>query len=155
MPVACCHVTTHGCACCHMTAHDCGLLSYDYTWPSTWPWLAVICLHMAKHMAMACCFASNVQSHLTASHMFAWLSCSCKKLLKFHCQECVSKQWQEICMRLKHRRDEGSSGRQKKARISFEHLHWIWIRISISKWNWRYISAATNTSKRREISQSE
>ena len=29
-------------ACCHMTAHDCGLLSYDYTWPSTWPWLAVL-----------------------------------------------------------------------------------------------------------------
>ena len=25
-------------------------------------------------------------------------------------------------MRLKHQRDEGSSGRQKKARISFEHL---------------------------------
>ena len=77
---------------------------------------------MAKHMAMACCFASNIQSHLTASHMFAWLSCSCRKLLKFHCQECVSKHWQEICMRLKHQRDEGGSGRQKKASISFEHL---------------------------------
>ena len=75
---------------------------------------------MAKHMAMACCFASNI--HLTASHMFACLSCSCRKLLKFHCQECVSKHWQDICMRLKHQRDEGSSGRQKKARISFEHL---------------------------------
>ena len=76
---------------------------------------------MTKHMAMACCFASNIQSHLTASHMFAWLSCSCRKLLKFHCQ-CLPKHWQEICMRLKHQRDEGSSGRQKKARISFEHL---------------------------------
>ena len=57
-------------------------------------------------------------------------------------------------MRLKHQRDEGSSGRQKKARISFEHLD-MDKDISISKWNWRYISAATTTSKRREISQSE
>ena len=55
-------------------------------------------------------------------------------------------------MRLKHQSDEGSSGRQKKARISFEHLD---MDKDISKWNWRYISAATTTSKSREISHSD
>ena len=55
-------------------------------------------------------------------------------------------------MKLKHQSDEGSSGGQKKARIRFEHLD---MDKDISKWNWRYISAAITTSKRRELSQSE
>ena len=54
-------------------------------------------------------------------------------------------------MRLKHQSDEGSSGRQKKVRISFEHLDMdkdIYLQVELEV-------AATTTSKRREISQSE
>ena len=108
---------------------------------------------MAKHMAMACCFTSNIQSHLTASHMFAWLSCSCRKLLKFHCQECVSKHWQEICMRLKHQRDGGSSGRQKRARISFERLDmdkdiYLQVELEVYLCSHHYIKKTGNTPER-------
>ena len=108
-----------------MTAHGHGLLSDDCTW-----------LHVA------CCPASNIQSHMTASHMFAWLSCSCRKQSVILCElplhACIPKHSSSG----KHARpqsDEGSSGRQKKARISFEHLD---MEKDLSKWNWRYTSAA-------------
>ena len=95
---------------------------------------------MVKHMAVACCPASSIQNHMTANHMFAWLGRKQSDGVNFHPLPgvCISKHWQEICIRLKHQSDEGTLEGKKKVRISFEHLD---MEKDLSKWNWRYTSA--------------